>query len=84
MRAWLSGLLVLSLISACDPDPAPKCVEAYNHLIALAKRPSQAKQRQRFMDACSAAYDEKRHKCLIGAGSIDEALKCRPGKVRPG
>ena len=71
-------------MAACDPDPAPKCIEAYNHLIALAKRPANADQRARFLEACNQAYDEKRHQCLIRAGSIEEALACRPGKVRPG
>ena len=83
MRAWLIGMVSLSLIAACDPDPAPKCEEAYNHLIALAKRPPNPEQRARFLSACMDAYDEARHQCLIGATSIEQALACRPSGVRP-
>lgn len=84
MRAWLIGLVFFSLIVACDPDPAPQCEEAYNHLIVLAKRPAQREQRQRFLEACHAAFDETRHRCLIEAKNIDDALACRPGSARPG
>ena len=81
---WLTGLVFFLLIAACDPDPAPKCEEAYNHLIALAKRAPQAEQHQRFITACLDAFDEGRHACLLEAKSITEALACRPTKVRPG
>ncbi len=84
MRAWLTGLVLLSLIAACDPSPAPKCEEAYNHLIVLAKRAPNPEQRARFLTACADAYDEVRHRCLVAATSVEEALSCRPGKVRPG
>ena len=85
MRAcWLTGLVFFLLIAACDPDPAPKCDEAYNHLITLAKRAPDLEQRQRFMTACIQAFDEGRHTCLLEATSIDEAVTCRPTKVRPG
>jgi len=83
MRVWLISMVSLSLIAACDPDPAPRCEEAYNHLIALAKRPPNPEQRTRFLAACTDAYDEGRHQCLIGAKSIEEALACRPSKVHP-
>ena len=84
MRVWLTGLVFFSFIAACDPDPAPKCEEAYNHLITLAKRPQEAEQRQRFLRACHEAFDEARHRCLLDAQTIEDALTCRPSKVRPG
>ena len=77
-------ILTLALLAACEPDPTPKCEEAYDHLLALAKRPIQVDQKERFMNACKEAFDEKRHSCFLGAKSVDEALLCRPGKVRPG
>ncbi len=84
MRKLVSLLVCLSLIAACDPDPAPQCEEAYIHLIQLAKRPANPEQRARFLSACLDAYDEARHRCLVEAKTVDEALACRPAKVRPG
>ena len=84
MRVWLTGLVSCLLLVACDPDPAPKCEEAYDHLITLAKRPPESAQRQRFLQACHEAYDESRHRCFLDAVTVEDALACRPGKVRPG
>ena len=84
MRVWMTGLMLISLVAACDPDPAPQCEEAYNHLIGLAKRPVEAEQKQRFLQACHEAFDEARHQCLLNSKSIEAAMACRPGKVRPG
>ena len=84
MRACVSSLILFSLIAACDPNPAPKCEEAYIHLIQLAKRPANPEQRARFLSACGEAFDEARHACLLQAETVKDALACRPAKVRPG
>lgn len=81
LAALSSALLSLT---ACDPDPSPRCAEAYDHLIALSKRPPDGGERDRFVTACRDAFDEGRHACLLEATTADEALACRPRQVRPG
>ena len=72
------------LIAACAPDVEPRCAEAYDHLIHLAKRSSSAEQRERFMAACRAAWDERQHTCILASRTAEEAMAGRAAKVRPG
>ncbi|MGM0574682.1 MAG: hypothetical protein ACQEXJ_02970 [Myxococcota bacterium] len=83
MRACLAVLIALTL-PGCDPDPTPRCQEAYDHLIGLAKRRPDPEQRARFVRTCREAFDEGRHRCLMDAATVEEALECRPTRIRPG
>ena len=86
MRLWLivSCLLVTPLSTGCAPDRTGDCVQAYDHLIDLAKRRMQPSQRRRFVERCRLAWDDDRHACLMAASTPEEALKCRVKRVRPG
>lgn len=85
-RLTILALLLLAtpVAPACAPDPGPRCQQAYDHLIRLAKRRPEPDQRQRFLGACRAAWDEGHHRCLLGARTVEAALECRPRKTRPG
>lgn len=82
--AALALIATLTVGTACDPEPGPLCAEAYDHLIGIAKRPDRPEPRDRFVSACIDAFDEGRHRCIMGATTAEDALACRPRKVRPG
>ena len=88
-RALLAAICWLavagtSAVIGCAPDPAPRCAEAYDHLVRVARRNADGAQRLRFIEACGAAWDEGHHRCILKARTVDEALACRATKVRPG
>lgn len=71
-------------LTACAKDPAPRCSEAYDHLVRLAKRSADGGQRARFISACTEAWDDGHQRCLLKARTVEEALDCRATRVRPG
>jgi hypothetical protein len=79
---WLLGALVW-VSAGCKPDPGAACEQAYDHLASFAKRLKSVPRRERFLDACRAAFDEPRHACLMEARSAEEALVCRPKRAAP-
>ena len=88
-EAMRLALLALALMlspatGGCAEDRTVDCVQAYDHLIGLAKRRMQPKQRRAFVERCRSAWDEKRHKCLMDSTTPEEALRCRVERVRPG
>jgi len=85
MRMTIAGF-VLAVLSAggCAEDTRVPCAEAYDHLAEIAERRPDVDQKRRFVEACVAAWDETRVRCLIEAETPDVALQCRPRRVRPG
>ena len=83
--AMLAVLILLSPVTGgCAEDRTVDCVQAYDHLITLAKRRMQPKKRRQFVERCRKAWDDKRHKCLMDSTTTEEALRCRVERVRPG
>lgn len=83
--AILAWALLLSPVTAgCAQDRTVDCVQAYDHLIHLAKRRMQPQKRRLFVERCRSAWDDKRHACLMKSTTAEEALKCRVEQVRPG
>lgn len=82
MRHLLLALALLGgPLAACQPDPGPQCARAYEHLVEIAGRQPSDDERRRFVDTCRGAWDEGRHRCLMGAETVQEALDCRPTRV---
>ena len=86
MRVALLALVFVfaPAIGGCAQDRTVDCVQAYDHLISLAKRRIQPRKRRVFVERCRSAFDEKRHKCLMDSKTPEEALRCRVERVRPG
>ena len=83
MRFLLSFLLLFGTVS-CTKPPIGPCISEYEHLLRLAKRKERKSVKQRFVNACVSAYDAKRHRCVMKATTVQQAVKCQPGKVYPG
>ena len=85
-------LVILALIAlgitgtqwSCRHDATQQCAQAYAHLLELAKRQGSPKEKERFVNACKDAWDEARWKCLMDAKTVEQALDCKPSKIRPG
>ncbi len=83
--ATLALVLLLSpATGGCAQDRTVDCVQAYDHLLTLAKRRMQPKKRRLFVQRCRKAWDDERHQCLMKSETPEEALKCRVKRVRPG
>lgn len=82
-RALMVGLLGAGLLGGCHDRPE-RCHAAYDHLSRLAQHQEDQGLARRFVDACVAAWDEGRVTCLLAARTADEALACKPVKIRPG
>jgi hypothetical protein len=78
------ALLLSPITGGCAQDRTVDCVQAYDHLINLAKRRMQPRKRLLFVQRCRSAWDDKRHACLMASTTPQEALKCRVERVRPG
>jgi hypothetical protein len=78
------ALIVSPVAGGCAQDRTADCVQAYDHLINMAKRRIQPKKRRIFIERCRSAWDDKRHGCLMKSTTAAEALKCRVERVRPG
>jgi hypothetical protein len=76
--------LVTPALLGCQADHTAHCTKAYAHLISLAKRRVQPKQRERFVARCRASWDEKRQACLLQSTTSAQAQRCRVERVRPG
>ncbi len=79
----LAGLLATLAFGACNQRPL-RCAEAYEHLLELAQRTPTAAEHDRFVSACVTAWDEARVQCLADAATPEDALACKPKKIRPG
>ena len=77
------GVAVALAVTACGADPGPACHEAYQHLVAIAKRNHDPAQQSRFVEACTVAWDPARVACLGAASTPSEALACKSKKKRP-
>lgn len=80
----LAAAAIAFFLAGCDPDHSVPCGQAYDHLIEVAQRRPNPELKTRFVDACKGVWDEARHSCLMEAQTVEEALACRPKKVRPG
>ncbi len=83
MRLFLVLTMLLSSLG-CSKPPIEPCVAEYHHLRKLAQRKQNKGVRQRFVTACVAAWDVERHRCIMAASNVTQALACRPGKIHPG
>ena len=81
---FLAMVAVVAFLTACDSDRSVPCGQAYDHLIEIAEQRPDEGLRGRFIAACIAAWDDGRHECLMRATTVEEALECRPTKVKPG
>ena len=69
---------------ACEPDLAPPCTDAYEHLLGLGRRNHDPDLQLRFIQACTESLDPDRVACLQAATSPEAALACHSQKKRPG
>ena len=86
-RTTLSICLFISATlwtGACTEDRTRRCSEAYDHLKALASRPTNPVERARYVGACREAWDAKHVECLLRAKTRAQALECPRQRARPG
>lgn len=81
---WLVLVFLVFASTGCADDPTYRCVEAYDHIVGIAKHRPSKEQRIRFVNACRASFDEGRHACLMRSKTVDEVRTCRPTQIKPG
>ena len=82
--ALSAALAGTGLVSGCEEDHTFECAAAYDHLLEVGKRYPNEALRASFIDACRTAWDLDRVACLMVAKTPEEALACRPKKIKPG
>ena len=81
----VGGLLaaIAATTSGCFQDRVGPCRNLYAHLQTLSSHQPDPTLEQRFVEACVAAWDERRVTCLQEATTPEQALECKRQRVRP-
>ena len=85
MRRALYMTLILAALGlpACEEDRQPQCIEVFDHLQTLTRHRVTVDLRRKFISSCATSWDPVRHACLMASTSAEEALECKPKRLRP-